>query len=228
MLVPELASGAAAELDGLRAACRDAIRSVAGPDRLLLVLGPGLRSRLYDSPAGGSFADFGVPLTVRLGGPGAGPAAGVPLAPALAVAAWLVADALGPDRDAQAVAVGPDYPGSATEAGVDRLVSGEREVALVVAGDGSARRSDTAPGYLDERAAGFDQGIATALAGGDADALARVDLALADELLAAGGPAWRAAGRLLAGPPWSSRLAFDDAPYGVGYFVASWLARDGR
>ena len=46
---------------------------------------------------------------------------------------------------------------------------------LLVLGDGSARRGEKAPGYLDERAFGFDDAVAAALAGGDAAALRDLD-----------------------------------------------------
>jgi hypothetical protein len=96
-------------------------------------------------------------------------------------------------------------------------------VALLVMGDGSARRSTSAPGYLDERAADFDADVAAALAGGRGDALT-VDGWLAEQLLAAGAPAWNAAGRLLRGRTFAADLLYADAPYGVGYFVAVWTS----
>lgn len=93
--------------------------------------------------------------------------------------------------------------------------------ALVVFGDGSARRSEKAPGYYDERAGAFDASVARALGSGDRDALAALDAGLGDELLAAGVPAWHEAAALLTGS-WSAELTYDDAPFGVGYFVAVW------
>jgi hypothetical protein len=44
-------------------------------------------------------------------------------------------------------------------------------------------------------------------------------------LLAAGVPAWQAAGRLLDGGDYTAELLYRDDPYGVGYFVAAWTAR---
>jgi hypothetical protein len=60
---------------------------------------------------------------------------------------------------------------------------------------------------------------------GDGEALANLDESLGAELLAAGVPAWRAAGALLAGGEFDAELLYAAAPYGVGYFVAQWLAR---
>jgi hypothetical protein len=44
-------------------------------------------------------------------------------------------------------------------------------VGVVALGDGSARRSEKAPGYVDPRAAAHDADVAAALAGGDAEGL---------------------------------------------------------
>jgi hypothetical protein len=207
MLVPAVAQGAAPELDDLRAACIDAIRAIAEPDRRLVVLGSGPSTKAYPATARGSLAGYGLPYEVPLGSDDAG-AAELPLS--LTIGAWLVREALGPDTGA----IGYSIAGWAPAI--------EGEVTLLVMGDGSARRSIAAPGYLDERAEAFDADVADALADGDPDPLARLDADLGAELLAAGTPAWRAVGELLAGRRFAARLAYDAAPYGVGYFVATW------
>jgi len=97
-------------------------------------------------------------------------------------------------------------------------------VAVLAMGDGSARRSLKAPGYLDEGAGPFDAEVARALGAGDADALAGLDLLDGARLLAAGAPVWRAVGQALAGRRITARLHLDAAPFGVGYLVASWVA----
>jgi hypothetical protein len=94
-------------------------------------------------------------------------------------------------------------------------------VGLLIMGDGSACRTQKAPGYLDERAAPFDEAVARALATADRGALLTLDPDLAAELLVAGRAAWQ----VLAGadgPISRSELLYHDAPYGVGYLVASW------
>ena len=63
--------------------------------------------------------------------------------------------------------------------------------ALLAMGDGSARRSTSAPGYLDERAVPFDAAVEQAVRDGDLAALAGVDPALARELMATGRPPGR-------------------------------------
>lgn len=94
--------------------------------------------------------------------------------------------------------------------------------ALLVMGDGSARRSVKGPGYLDERAQPFDDGVVDALAKAAPKQLAALDLALAAELLVAGAPAWVAVATLVGGD-WHGEVLYADAPYGVMYAVATWL-----
>jgi aromatic ring-opening dioxygenase LigB subunit len=101
------------------------------------------------------------------------------------------------------------------------LVAGDERVALLVMGDGTARRSVSAPGYVDERAEGFDAAVAAALKTADADALLALDPHLGDELLVAGRVAWQVLAGA-AGNGCTGELLYDEAPYGVGYFVATW------
>jgi hypothetical protein len=72
------------------------------------------------------------------------------------------------------------------------LAAAAPRVALLVIGDGSARRSATAPGYLDERAEPFDVAVEQAFRDGDLAALTALDPDLARDLLASGRPAWQA------------------------------------
>jgi hypothetical protein len=214
LLVPAVAAGAADELDDLRAACVAAIRRVAQPGSQLVLLGAGDRTTQYATGTTGSLHGFGVDVGVALGstsGTTTGPAA-LPLS--LTVGAWLVQQAL---DDAPDATIG----WSIGDAG-GPVELPDAPVALLVMGDGSARRSTSAPGYLDPRAAGFDAAVARALAAGNPDGL-RVDPELGDELLAAGSRTWQAAAVLLSHRRWRAELLYDAAPYGVGYFVATWL-----
>lgn len=224
LLVPAVATGAAAELDGLRTACRVAIERVAAPGRRLVLLGSGPVSLAHSPLARGTLHGFGVDLELHLGSPSCGGARELP--PSLTVGAWLVNDVLGPRSGALAFSVGPDFAGS--RAAVHLLELAEREdVALLVMADGSARRSETAPGYLHPRAAEFDETVRSALAGGEPAALERLDAGLGTEVLAAGVPAWHAAASVLAAAHYDAELLYADAPYGVGYFVAAWTSPRG-
>lgn len=219
MLVPEIAQGAAPELDELRAACRTAIVRAHGPDRQWTLVGPGPTQQMFGPTARGTFAGLGVPLEVALGWDRPGPAE-LPLP--LTVGAYLLHDAVGTD-DILPSAV--TVTAEAEHRFVADQFAADRDIALLVVGDGSARRGIKAPGYLDERAAAFDAGVGHALATGDAAALAALDPELGSELLAAGVPAWRAVASALTEQEWDARLLHTSAPYGVAYFAAVWTAR---
>jgi hypothetical protein len=208
VLVPALAQDAAPELDGLRSACRDAITRIAGSGRPLVVLGGGTTSRRYPATSRGTFAGFGVPLEVPLGSEAEGP---VELPLSLTVGAWLLRDALGPDCGATGYGVAPG----------DLLPQLPDGSAALIMGDGSARRSTAAPGYLHDRAAEYDRRVAEALGTGTAYQLNDGYLE-ADGMLAAGATVWDAVAAELEPFEWDAELLYDNAPYGVGYFVAAW------
>lgn len=88
---------------------------------------------------------------------------------------------------------------------------------VLVVGNGSAKRSERAPGYLDERAAAFDDDVRDALLT-DASRLADLDRDLARELWADVDGLIRL-GRELEVDPASVRVDYDDDPYGVQYWV---------
>jgi hypothetical protein len=220
LIVPAIASGAAAELDDLRTACDRALdvlwRSAA---RRVVVVGGQDRTRRHDYPFAGSFAPWGVPIDVRLG-------SGVPVTTlplSLLVGAWLIGR--GPPAESTAW----DMWGigrAAAPADCARLLAGdpfpETPWALLVMGDGSACHGPKAPGYADPRANPYDRGVAAALAGADVEALLALDPALSAELLVAGRAPWQVLAGAASGRRWQGSLLYDAAPYGVGYFVATW------
>lgn len=229
LLVPQLASGAAPELDAARAACADAIGLLAAarPDRLVVV-GPGEESEGGAYPQGtwGSFRGFGVDIDVRLGRAGDDAAAPVPserrLPYSLAVAAWLLERTRWSEAPIEGLGVGePLAPERCIEIGRDIAARAER-VALLVMGDASACRTVKAPGYLDERAAPFDASVARALGAADVAALKALDVELAHDLKASGRAPWQVLAGAAEDAALSGALLYDDAPYGVGYMVATW------
>ena len=137
-----------------------------------------------------------------------------PVAPLRAVAldavAWLGAEVtvLG---DAQAQRVAAHLLGSTRRTG--------RDPSYLVLGNGSARRTDVAPGPYDARAVPFDEELGGALRAGDAAALAALDRDLARELWA-GVDAIAGLGRL--GELGEPEVDYDDAPFGVQYWVMRW------
>lgn len=220
LIVPAVAAGAASELDDLRDACAQAVSvlSDAAAD-VLFVVGDAPEKVAYSAADWGDFARYGVRLPVRLG---TGACTGQPLLPlSLTVGAWLLHE-FGYRGDRQGYgAPANTTPSDCVEIG--RQISAvSPRVALLVMGDGSARRTEKAPGYLDARAENFDAAVEKALATADTASLLDIDVTLADELLVAGRASWQ----VLAGAGdqhrWEPVLHYSHAPYGVGYFVATW------
>ena len=104
-----------------------------------------------------------------------------------------------------------------------RLAEEDGRTGLLVMGDGSARRSLKAPGYLDDRAAPFDAGVQTCIESGRLAGLAELDPGLAAELLVAGRAAWQVLAGAVDRSPGRSRLHYSGDPFGVWYPVFSWL-----
>jgi hypothetical protein len=221
LLAREL-TGQAEVLPELRAACAAAVASLAaaGPD-MIVVVGPDAETASWD-PGGrldtAAYAPPGAP------GPRAARAAtGLPLS--LGIGARLLDEAgyTGP-RALHGIAARA-APDDCLRLGQQVARSAPR-VALLAMGDGSARRSVSAPGYLDERAAPFDAAVERAVRDADLAALAAIDPALAADLMAVGRPAWQVfAGALgAAGDPSAalrSEILYCDAPFGVAYLVAA-------
>ncbi|PVE04243.1 class III extradiol dioxygenase subunit B-like domain-containing protein [Streptomyces scopuliridis] len=230
LLVPAVAAGAAPELDAVRAACGDAlgVLAAARPERLIVV-GPAERDRRGEHPSGtvGSFRGFGVDLDVVLGTSaaraGAGESPGQRELPAsLAVAAWLLGHAHWTAAPASGLGVGEPLDTERCLRTGREIAARAGRVALLVMGDASACRSLKAPGYLDERAAGFDEEVARALRTADVAALKALDAELAYALKAAGRAPWQVLAGAAEGAGLSGELLYEDAPYGVGYLVAAW------
>jgi len=234
LLVPEVAAGAAPELDALRAACLDAVAALAAarPERLI-VAGPAEQAGrgAHAQGATGSFRGFGVDVEVRLGGVAPEPGAerggeagdGVSgLPPSLAVGAWLLERAGWDVSPVEGLGVGEPLAAERCIQVGRKLAASAERVALLVMGDGSACRTLKAPGYLDERAAAFDAEVARALAAADTAALAALDEHLAYELKAAGRAPLQVLAGAAEGAGLKGELRYDEAPYGVGYFVARW------
>jgi len=98
----------------------------------------------------------------------------------------------------------------------------DRRIGLLVMADGSARRGLKAPGYLDPRAAPFDQAVERALTGGDPAGLAVLDEKLAAELLVAGRAAWQVLAGAAEGRRFQARTYYLGDPFGVWYPVVGW------
>lgn len=91
---------------------------------------------------------------------------------------------------------------------------------LLVVGNGSAKRTEKAPGHFDERAEAFDASLRSALLAPAPEALRVLDLALAEELWADVAGLVEVADLLQ--PGMTVDVRYDDAPYGVQYWVVRW------
>jgi hypothetical protein len=106
----------------------------------------------------------------------------------------------------------------AAEAGVQPDLAPERPDGVVVVANGSATRTEKAPGHLDPRAVEFDDGLGAALRAGDLSAL-HVDLAPA---LWADVDGLRWLRDEIDLDPATTRTDYDDDPFGVQYWVMRW------
>jgi hypothetical protein len=222
LIVPEIAAGAAPELNGLRYACDGAVdRVLAAQPRLVCVVGSAQTTMEHYFPFRASFAAWGVPVEAWLGTPGPGTA---PLPLSVAVGVWLLNRR--PLTDAPAwkvVTVAGSMPAHACARLGEQIVRGTA-VGLLVMGDGSACRTVKAPGYLDPRAEGYDASVTAALKAADPAALLDLDPVLGAELMVAGRAPWQVlAGAAGTAHPWTGEVLYDEAPYGVQYTVATWL-----
>lgn len=204
LLLPALGGGPA----DLRAACLEALDALQGAERLVVV---------GAAPEPGPVT--GAVDATPWGAPGRPAPDVLPLALAVGASLLEASPLAARPRQLYGVAgvVAPDLGGPGT--------------GLLVVGDGTAKRTEKAPGHYDPRAEAFDRRVEDALAAGDPEALLSVDEAQAGELWVGGVAAWRVAAaaaraevRPGGGAPrgWRGQLRYAAAPYGVGYLVATW------
>lgn len=217
VLVPELASGAAAELTALSAA----VRAAAGElPRRWVAVGSGPADDVIGPGAVGTFGGYGADVRVALS-PGA-TAAPVRLPLCALIAGWLRGQ-VDPAADVE-VRVFADALDADTALARGRALRAELDespepVGVLVVADGANTLTPAAPGGHDPDSPPRQEVLDDALAAGDLAALAGL-------LPHPEGPVGRVAYQVLAGlaapAPIESRELFRDAPYGVGYFVGVW------
>ena len=217
LLVREL-TGADPVLPELRAACAGAVAALLadGPDEVAVV-GPGTVTAPWPGHGRLNVAAFrGFRPTDPVPG-GDRPV----LPPAPGIGAYLLDQAgYAGERLIWSVSAGEPVAGC-RKLGAD-LAGRDARTALLVIGDGSARRGPRAPGHFDERAAAFDAEVERAVRAGDTQALLDLDPALASELMATGRPAWQVlAGALESARPLSVAVRYAGDPFGVAYLVAT-------
>lgn len=100
--------------------------------------------------------------------------------------------------------------GAALVTAAGARVVDDDETGVLVVGNGSATRTEKAPGHLDERAEAFDDALRASFDPVDPDLAAQL---------------WADADCLRVLPPLAeAEVLYDDAPFGVQYWVAVWEA----
>jgi hypothetical protein len=233
LLVPELAGAAAAELDPLRVACRQALTAVLAAAELTILVGEGPVWGVPGPSAPGSFRPYGADVEVTLPGLVDLDLPGLPaptrlddLPLSLAVTAHLLAGLDAPPGRLVAATVPPSLgPGAAaaigralTAGGPARRAGrgrGDGRVGLVAMGDLSACRTGRAPGAFRPEAAAFDASVAEAFRTGKPERLLDLDPTQAADLLVAGRvPLQVLAGAYDPGPTTPGQAPGEGTPHG--------------
>jgi hypothetical protein len=197
----------------LRRACGTAVDGLLAdrPDRVVVV-----------GPADGPGPWDGMGFDVRrFGTTTARPDAAESLPLSLAIGRMLLDDC-GWTGPTDLVGVGWDADEAELRDVADRVGAGGSAGAVLLLGDGSTRRGEKAPGYLDPRAFAYDDVIGDALAAGDAAALRALDPVLGRDLMVGGRSVFRLLGLVAGDKPVKAALDYRDDPFGVSYFVARW------
>ncbi|MDT7538641.1 MAG: hypothetical protein QOI82_2226 [Actinomycetota bacterium] len=216
LLVPEIAGGSAATDEPMRGACRDVVRrlAAAAPDEIVVV---GAGDSTGSVEGSWDWRGFGVPA------PDPAPKQCLPYA--LAIGSWLLDNT--DDRLVRRYqSVAADLPADECAALGRELAGGDRRIGLLVCGDGSACRTEKAPGFFDPDAEAWDDAAVAALTTADPVALLALDAAVAARVLAAGRAPWQVLAGAAADGVFEARVDWADAPYGVMYIAGTWLRKD--
>jgi hypothetical protein len=204
-------TGRHAVVPELRAACAEVTGRLLRQDpEVIVIIGPAAATGAWDGTGRLNPSVFAP--AIASAGTGSPP-------PALGLGAMLL-DQAGYQGRRILQAVGQDEPASACVRLGAELAAAEGQMALLVMGDGSARRSPRAPGYLDPRAAAFDAEVERAVRSGEVDALQRLDQLLARELMVTGRPAWQVLSGAMGPLTAAAEVLYCDDPFGVAYLVA--------
>jgi hypothetical protein len=205
-------------LPELRDACARAVAELVRADpEMIVVVGPAAETAEWDPESRPDLSAYAPAL-------GPGGRAGLPLS--LGLGALLLDQAGYTGRRVLQAVAGHEPALACTALGAQWAATGA--TAMLAMGDGSARRSTAAPGYLDERAVPFDTAVEDAVRAGNLAALAGVDPALARDLMATGRPAWQVlAGALGPAQRPATDILYADAPFGVAYLIAVFTPAEG-
>lgn len=214
VLVPELAGAAAAEVAKFRTAAIGA--AAALPDQWIAI-GVGSEDRVI-TRVRGTFAGYGADVPVSLCPEPIGPVAELPLCALFA--GWLRGQA-NPGASVS-VRVHPAEldAGAAVARGRllrDLIDAGDEPVGVLVVADGANTLTQGAPGGFDPGAEAVQTALDDALAAGDVAVLRDLPDAVVGRV------AYQVLAGLAEPGPRSAAELIRGAPYGVGYFVGTWV-----
>ena len=214
VLVPELATGAAAELAELAAAVSTA--ATALPDRWVAV-GIGAADEVISSNAVGTFAGYGADVRVTLAPGGGGEPARLPLC--ALITGWVRGRA-NPTARAEVRVYSKEH-GTDAALALGRALRVELDeaaesVGVLIVADGANTLTPPAPGGYDPESVLVQDALDDALAAGDVAALADLPVGILGRV------AYQVLAGLTEPGPASARELYRGAPYGVGYFVGAW------
>lgn len=226
LLLPALAGAATDEIADLRAAVDAAGEFLRDHADRWIAVGTGTETVEAPPTARGTYAGFGVDTVVDLGPDATGePDRDLPLA--ALTAGWLRGRIL-PDASLP-VCIGaasstPRECAQLAARWASTLADDSGRWGVLVVGDGATTLTDKAPGAFDERAEEVQRAADDALATGDTAALVELDAELCAELGVGGRAAWQIAAAMVGDRTVSNPTTlYRGAPYGVGYFVGTWL-----
>lgn len=202
-------------LDDVRDAAIELIREFEPDAQRVIVVGSTPQAQWHLQGGIGSSRGLGGSAEYAVG------SSADPLPQSLTIgAAMLEAAAWDTDVIALGVSAESTYPERARLAGEVVAQAAGAPTLLLVVGDGSATRTEKAPGYIQPDALAFDEQVAAALGAADVDAILGIDQATADRLWCQGLPAWQVAASAV--PAAQGVLVLQGAPFGVNYLLAAW------
>lgn len=213
-MVPELASGAAAELAELRDAVLTAAASL--PDRWIAI-GVGQNDVVVGHERVGTFGGYGVDVRITLSPEPAEEPAQMPLC--ALIAGWIRGQAK-PEARAEVRVYATDHDVDAAVARGRRLRAEIDEagnpVGVLVVADGANTLTPSAPGGYDPDSIAMQAALDDVLAAGDAAALTRLPHTIVGRV------AYQVLAGLAEPGPRAAEELYRGAPYGVGYFAGVW------
>jgi hypothetical protein len=214
VMVPELASGAAAELADLREAV---LTAAAALPRRWLAVGVGPRDDVVEPGAVGTLAGYGADVRVTFAPSATGSPSPLPLC--ALIAGWVRGQA-NPAASVEVRAYADEHGvdaalelGRALRAEVDAMVD---DVGVLVVADGAHTLTPPAPGGFDPDSPAVQAALDDALAAGDVGALTELPESIVGRV------AYQVLSGLAEPGLRSAKQLYRGAPYGVGYFVGVW------